>query len=78
MGIWIKGLLPLCESARFSELYPAVANSPEAFITAAYGRDFLAEDQMVLDEVLGTMDGADQEDRTVCVAILSSLEFVTQ
>ena len=78
MGIWIKGLLPICESSRFTELYPAVSTTPDTFILNAYGRNAEPVDRMVIEDTLKTMNDDGNHDRTVCVAMLSSLEFVAQ
>jgi hypothetical protein len=76
MGIWVKGLLPLCESNRFAELYPAVATSPDALVYRAYGRLMDMTERMLIFDILQSMDG--NVDTAVCLALLSSLEFVAQ
>lgn len=75
IGIWIRGLLPICGSQRFKDLYPGVADAPDAFILRAYGRPVDELDRMALAEVV---EGELDRDTAVCVATLSSLEFVTQ
>lgn len=78
IGIWVKGLLPVCASDRFAELYPNVAAAPEPLILRAYGRPADALDQMALSEALGAAQGDIDQDTAVCLALLSSLEFVAQ
>lgn len=78
IGIWVKGLLPICRSDRFAELYPAVANAPDALVLRAYGRPADAMDQMLLSEVRASAGDGVEEDTVVCLALLSSLEFVAQ
>jgi hypothetical protein len=78
MGIWIKSLLPICESDRFAELYPAVAESPDALVIRAYGRTADMADHMAVFDILESMDADANADVTVCLALLTSLEFVVQ
>ena len=77
IGIWVKGLLPVCESARFKSMYPAVAVAPDALIIRAYGRPADALDQAALADALVASSG-DNDDTLVCIALLSSLEFVAR
>jgi hypothetical protein len=77
ISVWVKGLLPVCQSDRFKSLYPAVAASPDALIIRAYGRPPDALDQSAIIDALAGGNGAD-DDTLVCMALLSSLEFVAQ
>lgn len=74
IGIWIQGLLPVCTSERFTDLYPRVADDPGALITSAYGRPADAADLLSIEEVAA--GGELDPNTSVCLAILSSLEFV--
>jgi hypothetical protein len=76
IGIWVRGLLPICRSARFTELYPAVADAPNALIVRAYGRPASDEELASLREV--ETSGDLDRHTAVCVAVLSALELVTQ
>ena len=77
ISVWIKGLLPVCESDRFKALYPAVAAAPDALIARAYGRPADALDSSAITDALAGGDGTN-DDALVCLALLSSLEFVAQ
>jgi hypothetical protein len=78
MGIWIKGLLPICSSPRFRELYPDVADDPSALILRAYGRPADSPDTMTISEALDASPSSLDREVQVCLAVLSSLELVAQ
>ncbi len=79
LGSWIESVRPVCRApAVIARLSPMPAKLP-ALIEAAYGRPASAEETAVLTESLTGLDLApDRVVETVCVAILSSLEFVAQ
>ncbi|MCK6549029.1 hypothetical protein L6R52_24500 [Myxococcota bacterium] len=78
LAIWVRGLLPVCRSTRFAELYPDVADAPDELIVRAYGRLPDDLDHAMIAEV--EEPGGTDLDRhaAVCVAVLSSLELVAQ
>ena len=78
MGLWIRSLLPICGSDKLSELYPALTSNPDGFILSAYGRAADAGDQAILEDfMLQSAMGAESE-KTYCLAVLSSVEFVAR
>ncbi len=78
ISIWIKGLLPVCASSELRDRYPSLATSPEVFLEAAYGRTADAADLAAVAEGLTAASGPADDEMTVCLSVLSSLEFVTQ
>ena len=78
IGIWVKGLLPVCNAPAFAQRYPSVASSPEDLMVRAYGRPADASDRMAMRDVLDAAGVTADDDATVCLAVLSSLEFVAQ
>ena len=78
MGLWIRSLLPICSSTRLSELYPALTSAPDLFILSAYGRAADAADQSVLDDFMSQSAMGSDSERSYCLAILSSMEFVAR
>ena len=79
MGNWIRAVLPVCDSTAFKARYPDWRTSLPAFVMAAHAREVLARD---LEEVEAVLADASLPDgikhRAICVALLSSAEFVTQ
>lgn len=78
LAIWVRGLLPVCRSSRFAELYPFVADDPDALVLRAYGRLADELDHSTIAEVRETSGTDLDRHAAVCVAILSSLELVAQ
>ena len=78
MGLWIRSLLPICGSDKLSELYPGLTTSPDAFLLSAYGRMADAADQTILEDFMTQNVMGPALEQTYCLAILSSMEFVTR
>lgn len=76
---WVRGLKPVCASAAMRARYPALPDSLGALVGAAYGRSPRAEDQKHVTESLAGLT-LDERARyqTICLAVLSSLEFLAQ
>jgi hypothetical protein len=76
MELWVKAIKPICNDPEFQARYPELATDATKLVRAAYGRDPTTEELEALDDVkLGQIDGAGQH-RMVCLAVLTSLEFV--
>ena len=76
---WVEGVRPICQSpAVLTRLSPMPAKLP-ALMEAAYGRSPLDEETAALtEEQKGITLPPPKLVETVCVSILSSLEFVAQ
>ena len=79
MASWAKALRKVCQSNDFEALYPALPADLESLIPAAYGRAATADDLALVDEALkdAPVDPALRSE-TICLAVLSSTEFVVQ
>ena len=76
METWVKAIKPVCNDPQFQARYPTLATDVTPLARAAFGRDPTADEIGAFDDVkLGQLDGAGQY-RMVCLAVLSSLEFV--
>ena len=76
METWVKAVKPVCNDPEFQARYPGLASDVTPLARAAYGRDPTPEETRAFDDVkMGQLDGAGQY-RMVCLAVLSSLEFV--
>jgi hypothetical protein len=79
MTTWIQAVMPICDSAEFKARYPSFPAALTAFIPRAHGRPATDADRELVSQVLQetSFDGAKQQ-RTLCLALLSSAEFVAQ
>lgn len=76
MEQWVKAVKPVCDDPQFQARYPELASDVTKLVRAAYGRDPSDDELQAFDDVkLGQVDGAGQY-RMVCLAVLTSLEFV--
>ncbi len=76
METWVKAIKPVCNDPQFQARYPTLATDVVPLARAAFGRDPTADEIGAFDDVkLGQQDGAGQY-RMVCLAVLTSLEFV--
>ncbi|MBK6921225.1 MAG: hypothetical protein IPH07_27760 [Deltaproteobacteria bacterium] len=78
METWLKGIKPVCNDPRFQARYPDLATDPTALVKAAFARAPDDEELAAFEQVKsGQPDGAGQY-RMVCLAVLTSLEFVAR
>ncbi len=79
LGTWVESVRPLCRAPSvIARLSPMPGKLP-ALIEAAYGRAALPDDTAILAESLSGLELAPERvAETVCVSVLSSLEFVAQ
>src|SRR5262249_19087703 len=79
MAVWIEALKPVCESSAMKQRYPDWESSLDSFIRNAYGRPAEPADH---DELTAMMAQAPADPvarhRAICLALLSSLEFLVQ
>jgi hypothetical protein len=78
MEAWVKGLRPYCDDPAFQARYPELATDPTALVRAAFARDPDGEELAAFADVTaGQIDGAGRH-RMVCLAVLTSLDFVAR
>jgi hypothetical protein len=78
MEVWVKALRPFCASPEVQSRYPDLATDPTALVRAAFARDPDSEELAAFDEVASGQTDAAGRHRMVCLAVLSSLEFVAR
>ncbi len=77
LGLWIKLLKPICQSAAITGRFPDMAGSPAALLAATFGR---SPSEAEVTAVLTGASRAEVTERSqvACLSVLSSLEFVAQ
>jgi hypothetical protein len=80
MTLWAKSLRPVCSSEAMHALYPNLATDPAdilALASDAWGREVATEEMTFDAPNLASLSQAERFD-TICLAILTSTEFVIQ
>ena len=79
MSVWVRALRPVCQSAQMRERYADLPTDLNALIMAGYGREAEEADLQVVEDALAEEGVADTERYdTVCLSILTSMEFVSR
>ena len=75
---WVRAIKPICASPQMRARYSALPDKLPQLIEAAYGRAATpADTDAVTSSAMGLMPAATRYE-TICLAMLSSLEFVAQ
>ena len=79
MSLWVRALQPICASEAFAMRYGSLPADVEVLIENAFGRPATAEDLADYRDAaeLEVLDDAGRYE-AVCLAVLSSTEFVAQ
>lgn len=79
MSIWVRALRPVCNSEAMASKYPFLPEHLNELVLDAYGREATQADLADFDEVVNDA-GLSDADRyeAVCLAVLTSTEFVAQ
>lgn len=75
MSVWVKGLVPVCNSAQWLARYPNLSADPAPLLRDVLARDPDA-DELAAYQSLAT--NAERPDELTCLAALSSLDFVAR
>ena len=78
MQVWVKGVIPICDSVEFKAKYPDLLEDPSPLVQAAYGRDATDAELEGLGELAAGVSDVDTRYRMTCLGVLSSLEFVAK
>jgi hypothetical protein len=80
MSVWVKDLLPVCDSGEMKARYPNLVTDQAAFVERAFGRRADPDDRALIDESLAEVPGLDDDAqyRAVCLALLSSAEMLSE
>jgi hypothetical protein len=75
---WVRGIKPVCDDPAFQARFPDLATDPTKLVREAFARDPEPEELAAYAEVTeGQIDGAGRY-RMVCLAVLTSLDFVAR
>jgi len=75
---WVRAIKPVCASPQMHAKYSALPEKLPSFVEAAYGRAATPDDAAaVTSSEMGLPTSANRYE-TICLAMLSSLEFVAQ
>lgn len=78
ISLWASALRPVCATDAVRRRFGSLPAGLDALVLAAYGRRAVPEDKSAIDEALvGLPMDEVQRHRAVCLAVLSSLEFVS-
>ncbi len=79
LTMWVKLVKPICASPAMHARYDKLPEKLPELVLAAYGRRASDDDRRLVDDALGVtpLDEATRY-QTVCLAVLSSLEFVAR
>lgn len=79
MSLWVQSLKPVCASQAMLTRYPSLPERLGPLIETAYGRSLSAQDSADMAAALGTLPlSPEARTQTICLALLSSLEFLAQ
>lgn len=78
MEMWVRGLKPVCDDVAFQARYPNLVSDPTPLVRAAFARDPNAEELAALQDVKTGQPDASGQYRMVCLAVLTSLDFVAR
>jgi hypothetical protein len=78
MEVWVVALKPICDDPAFQAQYPTLVNDPAPLVRAAYARDPNSDELQAFAEVQSGLSDTALRYRMVCLAVLTSLEFVAR
>ena len=78
MAVRVVAMKPVCDDPAFQAKYPTLVNDPTPFVQAAFGRDPTEDELQACSEVQSGITDTAARYRMVCLAVLTSLEFVAR
>ncbi|HET6583025.1 MAG TPA: hypothetical protein VFG69_06255 [Nannocystaceae bacterium] len=78
METWVVALKPVCDDPTFQAKWPTLVNDPTPFLRAAYAREPNSDELQALADVQSGLTDTAVRYRMVCLAALTSLEFVAR
>jgi hypothetical protein len=78
MRHWVAALQPVCSSQEFATRFADVGETPDELVQAAWGRAPNEAERDALGQVALQFSDPDTRRRFVCLAVLSSLDFVAR
>ncbi|MGQ0507685.1 MAG: hypothetical protein ACT4TC_20475 [Myxococcaceae bacterium] len=79
MSLWVRSLRAPCAAPATKALYPSLPADLEKLLLSAYGRRAVASDRALVEDALSgsTVDEASRY-QAICLAVLTSAEFVSR
>jgi hypothetical protein len=78
MSVWVVAMKPVCDDPAFQAKYPTLVNDPTPLVRAAFARDPNEDELQAFTEVQAGITDTALRYRMVCLAVLTSLEFVAR
>jgi len=78
MSVWVVAMKPVCDDPVFQAKYPTLVNDPTPFVQAAFARDPTEDELQAFADVQSGLTDTALRYRMVCLAVLTSLEFVAR
>jgi len=77
MQNWVRGLRPVCSSAEMQVAYPGLLTDPRPFMRQAWGHEPAAEEVESMADLQDSTLPVEQQYLLTCLAVLTSLDFVS-
>lgn len=79
MGLWVKSIKPICAHPNMRQRFPTLPEHLNELILSAYGREADEQDLIAVEDIVqdASLDEATRY-QTLCLATLSSMEFIAQ
>lgn len=79
MALWVESIRPVCQSDAMRQRYPFLPEHLNEMLEAAYGREATQDDLAAYEDVLADTQISEEERyEAVCLAVLTSTEFVAR
>ena len=78
MGVWLKGLQPVCGSALWIQRYPNLRLDPAPLLRKVLAREPETAELQAYAVLATSASSTTRADELTCLAALSSLDFVAQ
>lgn len=79
MALWVESIRPVCQSDAMRQRYPFLPEHLNEMLEAAYGREATQDDLVAYEDVLADTQISEEERyEAVCLAVLTSTEFVAR
>lgn len=77
MQSWVRGIKPVCQSAEMQATYPDLLTDPRPLMRQAWGHEPSAEEVEALADLQGGELVPEEQYLVTCIAVLTSLDFVS-
>ncbi|MEX1362818.1 MAG: hypothetical protein AB1Z98_06810 [Nannocystaceae bacterium] len=77
MQYWVRGLKPVCDSPQMRERYPDLLADARPLMRQAWGHEPAADEVEAIADLQGGALPLDEQYTVTCIAVLTSLDFVS-